>query len=107
MYSGCGVFVTWLVQPINKVTIVIISVIKIIVKLVVTTLPSGGKPAEGPVTIMTHSGGVGISTINFRFVKESVKPEISHNRIPSLSSPFTSRKKIQGNHNVFYPNYFF
>ena len=63
----------------------------------VTTLPSGGKTAEGPVTIITHSGGEGVSTINFRFVKEPAKPEISHNRIPSLSSPFTSRKKTQGN----------
>ena len=67
------------------------------VKLVVTTLPSNGKPAEGPVTIETYSGGVGVSTIYFRFVKEPVKPEISHNRTPSLSSPFTSRKKTQGN----------
>lgn len=63
----------------------------------VTTLPSNGKAAEGPVTIETYSGGMGVSTINFRFVKEAVKPEISHTRMPSLSSPFTSRKKIQGN----------
>ena len=63
----------------------------------VTTVPSSGKPAEGPVTIETYSGGVGVSTINFRFVKEQVKQESSHVRMPSLSSPFTSRKKVQGN----------
>lgn len=63
----------------------------------VTTLPSNGKPAEGPVTIETYSGGVGVSTINFRFIKEPSKPEISHTRMPSLSSPFTSKKKSQGN----------
>ena len=72
--------------------------LKIIVKLLVTTLPSNGKPAEGPVTIETFSGGVGVSTIYFRFVKEPIKQEISHNRVPSLSSPFTSRKKTQGSY---------
>jgi len=66
-------------------------------KLVVTTQPSNGKPTEGPVTIETHSGGVGVSTINFKFVKEEAKSDApQHGRIPSLSSPFTSKKKSQG-----------
>ena len=72
------------------------------VKLVVTTSPSNGKPAEGPVTIETYSGGVGVSTINFRFIKEPAKPEVSHTRMPSLSSPFTSRKKTLGNYGNYY-----
>lgn len=63
----------------------------------VTTQPSGGKPTEGPVTIKTRSGGVGVSTINFKFVKEEAKSDApQHSRIPSLSSPFSGRKKAQG-----------